>query len=126
MRIPMPNKYKEEFKPLLNFQRRIVGTVGSSDVDNEQMQLPHSAKRSVFNSSELDEIKKVLLWLNSTSPLPVVLISLNVFYPTLISAHIPFLPAAIPHPVSAAHKIPKAECDKTNLVKKVQATYVRW
>ena len=66
MRIPMPNEYEEEFKPLLNFQRRIVGTVGSSDVDNEQMQLPHSAKRSVFNSSELDEIKKVLLRLNST------------------------------------------------------------
>ena len=67
MRIPMPSEYGDEFKPLLNFQRGPVGTVGS-DYSNvvDDVQVPHSAKRSVFTSSELEEIKRVLLLLYPT------------------------------------------------------------
>ena len=64
MRVPIPCEYEAEFKPLLNFKRAPVGTVGldgSEFVDD--VQVPHSAKRSVFTCSELVEIKRVLLLL---------------------------------------------------------------
>ena len=58
----MPSEYQDQFKPLLSFQRGPVGTVGSDCTDFvDDCQVPHSAKRSVFKSSELVEIKRVLL-----------------------------------------------------------------
>ena len=57
MRVPMQNDYKDGFQPLLNFARRPVGTVGIDSLSSvDDAQLPHSAKRSVFSSSELEEI----------------------------------------------------------------------
>lgn len=69
MRIAMPSEYQDYFKPLLTFERRFVGTVGSGTGDvcvDEGLLVPHSTKRSVFNSSELEEIRRVLLLLRPT------------------------------------------------------------
>ena len=67
MCIPMPSEFQKDFKHLLTFQRKFVGTVGSVDADvSEELEVPHSAKRSVFNYSELEEMKKVFLSLNPT------------------------------------------------------------
>ena len=66
MRIPTPSEYQDEFAPLLTFQRKFVGTVGSDEVNNDELQVPHGAKVSVFNSSELDEVNAVMASLHPT------------------------------------------------------------
>ena len=36
MRIEMPIEHQEHFKPLLTFQKKNIGTVGSDDVDDNE------------------------------------------------------------------------------------------
>ena len=66
MRIPLPSEYQDDFKPLLSFQKKFVGTVGSEEVNVDDLQVPHGAKVSVFNYSEVDEVKRVILSLHPT------------------------------------------------------------
>lgn len=79
----MPIEYQDEFKPLLTFEKKPVGTVGFDCMDCvNDLEVPHNAKRAVFNSSELEEIKRVLSSSHPTST-PIEVCSVYAKYSTI-------------------------------------------
>lgn len=72
MRVPAPTEFREDFEELLSFHRGPVGTLGTdvcttSTLEND-ISLPHSFTRSVFDGSEMDQVSSILSSVSHSSP----------------------------------------------------------